>query len=280
MPRVSAASFGEARLRMLRIVRRGDRHDPHDLTVSCRYEGHFEEVGAEGRSDGPLPGEALKNLIHRSARAVGAGEIETLGLTICDAMLSAHPEVTRTRLEIAEQPWNRLEAGGKALGQVFLAGSPERRTTAVTSNGRQVAVVSGIEHLTLLRSSGFGPLRQADEDPDGFDDPLPRVLVASLSARWTYTSADVTFGPFRQGIRAAIVETLGLYARRSMRHTLYAIADVVLASFQDIAEVSLIAQERPCSPADPFATGPDNLDDLFTAAEEPLATTEVTVERG
>ena len=41
MPRISASSHGESRLRMLRVVRRGDRHDPKDLTVSCRFEGDF-----------------------------------------------------------------------------------------------------------------------------------------------------------------------------------------------------------------------------------------------
>ena len=38
MTRIAASSQGEARLRMLRLVRRGDRHDPRDLTVSFRFE--------------------------------------------------------------------------------------------------------------------------------------------------------------------------------------------------------------------------------------------------
>jgi len=38
MPRVTSSNHGESRLRLLRVVRRGDRHDPKDLTVSCRLE--------------------------------------------------------------------------------------------------------------------------------------------------------------------------------------------------------------------------------------------------
>ena len=65
---------------------------------------------------------------------------------MCERLLASFPRITRVRVDIAEQPWSRLEVGGKAQGQAFEAGGGERRTTAVTSNGRQVAVVSGIDN--------------------------------------------------------------------------------------------------------------------------------------
>ena len=264
---------------MLRIVRRGDRHDPRDLTVSCRFEGEFASAFVEGRTDVLMPGEAVKNLVHKAAREAGGGEIETFALAVSERILAANPALTRARIEVAEQPWLRLESGGKPQGQAFLAASPERRTTTVTSNGQQTAVVSGIDSLTVMRTSGFGPARRANEDPGGRDDGLQRLLVATLSARWTYTSPDVTFGPYRQGVRAAIVETVGCHGRRSIQHTLYSIADVVLASVQEIAEITLSVQERPYRPVDLFEAGMENPDDLFLVREEPLGLVEVTVER-
>jgi len=65
MPRLGASSQGESRLRMLRIVRRGDRHDARDLTVSIRFEGDFATAFREGRSDGLIPGETLKSFVER-----------------------------------------------------------------------------------------------------------------------------------------------------------------------------------------------------------------------
>ena len=58
---------------MLRIMRRGDRHDPKELSVSFRFEGDFAAAFREGRADGLPPGETLKNLVHRTAREYGAG---------------------------------------------------------------------------------------------------------------------------------------------------------------------------------------------------------------
>jgi urate oxidase len=266
---------------MLRVVRRGDRHDARDLTVGCRFEGDFAAAFVAGQAQGLLPGEALKSLVHATARAHGGAEIERFGLALCDRLLADHPRVTRARVEISEQPWARLEIGGKAQGQSFLRGTPERRTAAVTSNGKQVAVVSGIEQLTIMRTSGFAPTRRGapDGDASGVDDGLQRLLVATLTARWTYGSPDVTFDPYRQGVRMAIVETLGCHASRSVQHTLYGIADVVLSSYEEIMDITLSLQERPYRPVDLFSAGVENPDDLFVAVEEPVGIVEVTVER-
>jgi urate oxidase len=269
---------------MLRVVRRGDRHDARDLTVTCRLEGDFADAFVDGRSQGLVPGEALKSLVHATAREHASAEIEKFGLALCDRLFAGNKKLTRARVEIAEQPWSRLEVGGKAQGQAFQAGSPERRTVAVTSNGSQMAVVSGIDQLTLMRTSGFAPTKRGTpaSDASGVDDGLQPLLVATLSAQWTYSSADVTFGPYRQGVRSAIVETFGCHASHSLQHTLYRIAEVVLSSYEELTEVTLAVQERPYRPADLFSAGvehPDRLDDLFVAVEEPVGVVEVTVER-
>lgn len=279
MVRIGSSSHGESRLRMLRIMRRGDRHDPKELSVSFRFEGDFAAAFREGRAEGLPPGETLKNLVHRTAREYGAGEIEEFGLALCERVLKEHRAITRTRVEITEQSWARLEAGGRLQGQTFASGTPELKTAAVTSNGTHAAVVSGIAGLSVMRTSGFVPAADAAAD-DGALDGVQRLLVGDLAARWTYGSADVTFRPYRQGVRAAIIETFAWHAQRSLQHTLYAIADVVLATYQEIVDVTLMFQERPYRPADLFSGGLDNAEDLFVAVEEPIGVVEVSVERG
>jgi urate oxidase len=105
------------------------------------------------------------------------------------------------------------------------------------------------------------------------------LLVGSLAAKWTYSNADVTFGPYRQGVRGAIAETFAMHAARSVQHTLYAIADVVLATYEEILDITLSMHERPYRPADLFSAHLENADELFVTAEEPLGVVEVTVER-
>lgn len=263
---------------MLRIVRRGDRHDPRDLTVSFRFEGAFAAAFVEGNSDGLLPGETIKNIVHAAARRQGGDEIESLGLALAAQVLERQPRITKLRVEIVEQRWQRLEAGGKTQAQTFVVGSPEEQTAVVTSSGRQISVVSGIDQLTLMRSAGFAPPRRSDTD-DGTSDGLQPLLVGVLSVRWTYASGDVTFGVYRQAVRNAVVETFAWHASQSVQHVLYAIADVVLSTCDEISDITLAFHERPYRPADLFSAGADNPDELFVVVDEPVGIVEVTVER-
>lgn len=258
------------------MVRRGDRHDPRDLTVSIRFEGDFAAAFREGRSDGVIPGETLRGVVHQVVRDHGGGEIEALGLALCGQVLD-HRQVSRVRVEIAEQPWIRLYAGGQTQGQAFVLGGSEQRTAAVTSNGAQSAVVAGIDQLVLMRTAGFLP-RTGGRSDDGAEDGVQDLLVGSLSAHWTYSTPEITFGPYRQGVRAAIVDTFAMHAARSVQYTLYAIADVVLAAYQEILDITLTMQERPHGPPGLFHA-PSEEAGLFVAGEEPRRLVEVTVER-
>ena len=108
---------------------------------------------------------------------------------------------------------------------------------------------------------------------------MQRLLVGALGARWTYSSPDVTFGPYRQGVRAVLVETFAAHARLSVEHTLHAIGEVALASYPEIVDITLSMQERPYRPADLFSAGLENPDELFLVVDEPLGVVEVTLER-
>jgi len=276
MALIHSSSYGESQLRLLRIVRRGDRDDPQDLTIALRFEGDFAAAFRDGSAEGVLPGEALKNLVYKVAREERHPAIETLGLALCERILREHPQIGRVRVEIAQQPWDRLQAGGKAQGQAFTPTGPERRTTTIVSNGTRASVSSGIEDLALMRTSGLAPSR-ADAD-DFTADGLQRLLMASLSVRWAYTDPDLAFAPYRQGIRQAVVETFAWHASRSVQHTLYAIGDVILASYQEISDVTLALKERPYRPADLLELSLD-ADALFVAYDEPVGIVEVTVTR-
>lgn len=264
---------------MLRIVRRGDRHDARDLTVTVRLEGDFAAAFLEGRADVVFPGETLKRLVYAVTRDYGGTDIERFGLMLCDRVLAAHGRITGVRIEVTEQPWARLQAGGKTQGQVFTSGGGELRTAVVTSNGGQTAVTAGIEGLVLMRSAGFLARPTGARADDGSEDSVQGLLVGTLSARWSYVSPDVTFGAYRAGVRGALLDTFALHAARSVQYTLYAIADVVLATCEDIREMTLVLEERPFRPVDPFGPVEGEAEGVFLAGEVPLRTVEVTVER-
>lgn len=266
-----SGSYGESRLRMLRVIARGDRHDPRDLVVGLRFEGPLDEM---------VPGEAVKNLVHRVVRQAdqAAAAVETLGIAICDAILGAYGSIGLARVELAEQPWARLDAAGKAQGQTFTPAGVERRTAIITANGTRTAVQAGIENLVLLRTSGFAPPSRGKTPDDGRTDGLQRVFLASLGARWAYTAGEIAFATYRTGVRQAIVETFAWHKGPAVRDTLRAIGDVVLASYQEIAQVSLTLEERPYRPVGLLDLALES-DALFIAHDDPVGVVEISIER-
>jgi urate oxidase len=271
MTNVQSSSYGESRLRMLRVLPHGDRHDPKDLTIAIRFEGPVEAM---------VPGEAIKNLVHRVVRDQehAAAAIESLGLALCEEILQRHPSIGLARVELVEQPWTRLDAGGKQQGQAFTPTGVERRTAGVSSNGTRVSVSAGLENLVLLRTSGFAPSQRGKASDEATVDGVQRLFIATLMARWSYTSGDIAFVPYRAGVRQAIVETFAWHKGPSVQATLSSIAEVVLASYQEIAQVTLGVQERPYRPVDLLELSVDG-DVLFIAHDEPVGVLEITVDR-
>ena len=256
---------------MLRVLQRGDRHDPKDLTIGLRFEGP---------TDAMVPGEAIKNLVHRVVReqdhAVSA--IESLALEICAQILARHPNIGVARVDISEQPWDRLNAGGKAQGKAFTPAGVERRTASVSSTGTRVSVSAGVENLVLLRTGGFAPTSRGRPADEPTSDGIQRVFVASLSARWTYGLGEIAFVPYRAGVRQALVDTFAWHKGPTSRATLAAITDVVLESYQEITQLTLALEEHPYRPVDLLELSIEG-DALFVVRDEPVGLIEITVDR-
>ena len=261
-----STTYGETRLRLLRVLDRGDRHDPKDVTVSVRLEG-----------GDALPVEPLKNAVYRVARTPNFPEIETFALAVGEAILTQFPQVALARIEASELAWTRLEAGGKAQGQAFAPGTGERRVAIVTSNGARASLTAGIDDLVVMRTCGFGhPRASAHPGGEAQPDAVQPLVVAALSAKWSYGAGDIAFATFRHGVRSALVENFVWHASHSLQHTLSDIGEVILDTYAEIAAVALSAQERPYRPADLLAIDSDH---LYVARDEPLGVVEVTVDR-
>jgi urate oxidase len=271
VPTIHSSSYGESRLRMLRVLQRGDRHDPKDLTIALRFEG---------RLDAMVPGEAIKNLVHRVVREQehAATAIEPLGLALCQAILQRHPSIGLVRVDLTEQPWARLDAGGKQQPRAFTPAGGERRTASVSSNGARSSVSAGLENLVVLRTDGFAPVERGRTSDEATADGLQRLFIATVSARWSYSSGDIAFIPYRAGVRQAIVEAFAWHKGPSVQATLTAIADVLFGSFGEISQVTLSVQERPYRPVGLLELSIDG-DALFVAHDEPVGVIEMTVDR-
>src|SRR5712692_8965114 len=101
-------SYGKAGIRLVKLLRRPDRHEIRDLTVAVRFEGDFETAHAAGDNSGVLPTDTMKNTVYALAADHPLDSIESFGLRLSEHFLTGNANVSRVRIDISERAWDRL----------------------------------------------------------------------------------------------------------------------------------------------------------------------------
>lgn len=261
-------SYGESGVHLLRVVKQQGRDDVREMVVSVRFEGDFEAAHAKGENRALLPGDTMKNTVYVLARQYPVEAIEEFCLHMIDHFLTYNPQVSHVHVDTVERLWSRIQHGGKPHSSGFTAAGEEQRTARVTATREQTTIWAGIEKLTLLKTNrprfeNFmrDPYTSLQDDPSG-------ILSAVLRAKWLYDGGDIEFGPLWHGVRRTLLENFAEHDGRSLQHTLYAIGEAVLNSFDNIREIWLALEDKHFRLADLSLFGMDNPAEVFLPSEE------------
>jgi urate oxidase len=273
-------SYGKSGIRLVKILRGGDRHDFRDVTLSVRLEGDFAAAHVAGDNSAVLPTDTMKNTVYALAKDHFDRDIESFGLFLTEHFVRNNPPVARARVELSEQPWERLTVAGRPHPHAFSRPGGERRTSRVTRTRQGAVVESGLEDLVIAKSerSGFSGFLK-----DGFTtlkETEDRILATAVKASWTYAGAPEDFDRAFQGIRRTMLETFATHDSASVQHTLYAMGEAVLKGHPEVTEVRLSLPNRHHIPVDLSFFGLENRNEIFVATEEPFGLIEATVKRG
>jgi len=279
MATLASHSYGASHIRLLRVTRRGDRHDLRDLAISVTVEGEVADAFTKGDNELLLPADTLRNTVNALARDESLAEIEQLGLALAAHFMEHQPQFTRVRIELSEHPWTRLPVAGRAQGRAFAAANSERRTATVTSNGRQASVVAGLRDFAIMKTSGAAFEGYLADQFTTLEAESDRVLAVTAEARWTYLHDEVAFGPYYQGVRDLLIEAFVQQPSRSAEHTAHAMASIVVSSYADIGEVTVRLRQRSLPLVELAPFGLDNPQMLFRPEDAPELMAEVTLSR-
>src|ERR1700730_4188780 len=106
-------NYGKSRVRLLRVARQEGRHDIKELTLAIRFEGEFESAHTKGDNSKILPTDTMKNTVYALARQHPIETIEEFALHLVEHFLTYNPQVSRVRIDAAEDLWMRLPHAGK-----------------------------------------------------------------------------------------------------------------------------------------------------------------------
>jgi urate oxidase len=273
------SAYGKSRVRLVQVVRHGDRHDLSDLNVAIRFEGDYDQSYTAGDNSIVLPTDTMKNTVYALAARAGIQEPEAFGRLLADHFLQRNPRVSDVRIDLSARTWDRIQSGGREDGQSFIARGPDVRTASVNAGRSQTVIKAGVEDLLILKSSRSAFTGFMRDEFTTLPETTDRLLATSLSATWQYRSPDVAFGPVWRSVRQALLESFAAHESASVQHTMHAMGEAVIAQVPDVASIHLVMPNKHHLAVDLSRFGLENRNEIFVATDEPHGLIEATIAR-
>ena len=272
--------YGKSAIRVVKVIREGDRHRVRDLTVSVALEGDFEAAHTVGDNSQVIATDTMKNTVYAFAADRLTGSIEDFGLALATAF--AQPQVTRTQVDIDEHQWLPIEREEGPARDAFVKIVAGLRTTRVVSGALESFVESGVRDLTVMKTaksafSGF-PRDRYTTLPDTDD----RILATKLDAVWRYVegAGSADYDSRFEAIRGTLLASFAEHESPSVQASIWIVGKAVLEAHPEIREIRM---RLPNLHHWRFDLAPFGIDDeqvVYVATTEPHGLIEATVRRG
>ncbi len=272
--RLGDNQYGKAETRLVRVDRGGDRHTVTDLNVSTALAGDLAATHLTGDNAGVLPTDTQKNTVYAFARD-GVGEIEAFATRLARHFVDSTPTIHRARVRIEQYTWERI--GDRHHSFVRAAGT---RTTTVTYDGTATTVVSGVDDLVVMNTTGSEFHGFHQDRYTTLPETDDRILATAVSAQWRHASADTE--DWAESLREAKSHLLAAFADTyslSLQQTLHAMGKRVLEERPELVEVRLSLPNKHHFLVDLSPFELDNPGEVFFAADRPYGLIEGTVVR-
>src|SRR5258708_3660449 len=205
--KLASNNYGKSRIRLVRVTRDGDHHHLKDICVSIQFEGEFESVHTRGDNSKVLPTDTMKNTVYALAGAEPVGEIEEFGKRLTSHFLKSNPQVSRVRVEIAENLWVRIPVDGVPRNHAFVAGGGEQRTASIDSTRANNQVEEGIADMLVLKAHDSAFDSYIRDSYPTLKETRDRIFATAVTARWLYARDNTQFRARWTGVRKSRLKT-------------------------------------------------------------------------
>jgi urate oxidase len=275
--------FGKAEVRLVHVDRSNPRHVITDLNVTSQLIGDFSESHLTGANDKVIATDTQKNTVYALARIGGVTTIEEFALRLARNYVGTYDWVTGARMEIEQTFWDRIQTADGPHDHSFVKGSAEVRTTVVRKDGDLETVISGLENVVVLKTTGSEFWGYPDVPYTNLPETDDRIMATSVTARWRYApgldldSAD--WDGFFSSVRSAMLAEFATLHSFALQQTLYAMGRVVLEAHPEIAEIRLSCPNKHHFLVDLSPFDMDNPKQVYYAADRPYGLIEASIIR-
>lgn len=275
--------YGKAETHVVRVYR-DDPDAPHDLVdynVSVALSGDFADTHHTGDNAKVLTTDATKNTVYGFAKEHGdaARTPEGFGIALANHFVDTVEHVTSARITIEAFGWRRSHDHPHA----FVKAGDYVRTASVRRSADGVSVVSGLQELTVLKTTdsefhGFFEDRFTSLQPT-----RDRIMATAVRAQWCHDRDIVADGIDWDASFASVLEAMtGAFARSysyALQQTVWEMGVAVLDAAPSVLDVRFSCPNVHHFVIDLSPYGIENNHEVHHADDRPYGLIEATVQR-
>jgi urate oxidase len=277
MVQLGANRYGKAEVRVVHVAR-GAALDGGDVikdwNVSSSLSGDLAGTHLSGDNSNVLATDTQKNTAYVFAKTLGGGEVEAYALALAAHYVQTQPPITRARIAVQEFGWTPIPVNGHSFTRI---GQHTRTTVVINDVDLGASVVSGIEDLVVLKTTGSEFWGFPRDRYTTLTETTDRMLATEVSAQWRFRAAEADWAATHEAALSALLSAFARTHSRSLQQTLYAIGERILTDLPQLCEVRLTLPNKHHFLVDlgPFGLSNDN--EVYYAPDRPYGLIEGTV---
>src|SRR5579883_798926 len=103
--------YGKSRVRLMKVVRNGERHQVLEWNVEVWLTGDFESCFKDGDNSRVLPTDTMKNTVYSLAQSSSAASIEDFAVELVSHFIESNPYAESAGAHIAATLWKHISVG-------------------------------------------------------------------------------------------------------------------------------------------------------------------------
>jgi urate oxidase len=279
MPKLVSHRYGKARVRVLKILRKGATHTIKEIEAAVLLKGEFESSYTAGDNSKVVPTDTIKNTINILAKENLGDEIERFAVYLAEHFLKKYSQVHSAQIDITEHDWRRMEIAGQPHPHSFVSGGEARMFARVVCGRDSRTIQSGIRDLLILKSTGSGFENYPKDEFTTLRETTDRILATSFSATWTFEKLPKNFRAANDSMVSAMLKVFAENFSPSAQTTLFQMGEAALAACPEIGQVDLAMPNKHCLLIDLTPFGMENKNEVFVPTDEPHGQIEASITR-
>ncbi|KAF6831921.1 uricase [Colletotrichum plurivorum] len=247
MPSLASARYGKDNVRVYKVQKDGNVQTVTELTVCCLLEGEIATSYTVADNSVVVATDSIKNTIYIKAKEHPINPPELFAAILGTHFLDTYAHIHAANIKIVQHRWTRMTVDGQPHPHSFYRdGEETRNVEARISRKEGVALTSGIQKLTVLKSTGSAFHGFVRDEYTTLPETWDRILSTDVDANWTWKFPDAAaveaaapkFDRAWQAARDITMKTFAQDESASVQNTMYKMCEQILAAVPEVLTVT------------------------------------------